>query len=98
MEMKGRTSLCDYFIVVSAPSTVRVKAIVDGIDEALRKAGHRVLHKEGYQEGMWVLMDCGEVIVHAFYNETREYYKIEQLWGDAPKRSYATLHTRKSHS
>ena len=89
MELKQRSSLCDFFVVMSAPSTVRVKAIVDHIEETLKKDGHRARHKEGYTEASWVLLDYGQVIVHVFYHETRKFYGLEHLWGDAPKRNYS---------
>jgi len=88
MDMKRRTALCDYFVVMSAPSAVRVRAIVDAIDEKLKKSGHRAFHKEGYAECLWVLLDCGDVVAHVFYHEMRTFYNLENLWGDAPKRHY----------
>ncbi len=88
MELKQRSSFCDFFVVMSAPSTVRVKAIVDHIEDTLKKDGRRTLHKEGYAEASWVLLDYGQVIVHVFYHETRKFYGLEHLWGDAPKRNY----------
>ena len=88
MEMRQRSSLCDFFVVMSASSSVRVKTIADHIEESLRKQGLRARHKEGYQEATWVLLDYGEVIVHIFYHATRKFYALENLWGDAPKREY----------
>ena len=89
MEMKERTALCDYFVVMSAPSTVRVKAIVDHIEDSMKKAGLPTRHKEGYQEAAWVLLDYGDVIAHVFYHEKRRFYNLENLWGDARKRSFS---------
>ena len=88
MEMGRKTGLCEFFVVMSAPSSVRVKAIVDHIEESLEKKGLRVFHKEGLQEGMWVLLDCGDIIAHVFYHETRKFYSLENLWGDVPKRPF----------
>ena len=88
MEMKKRTSLCDFFVVMSALSVVRVKAIVDAIEERMEAEGYRALHREGYREASWVLLDFGDVIAHVFYHETRRFYDLEHLWGDAPKRHY----------
>lgn len=88
MEMGQRSSICDYFVLMSAPSMVRVKAIVDRVEEAMEEEGVRVLHKEGYRDGQWVLMDYGSVIAHVFYHEVRKFYDIEKLWGDAPKKKY----------
>lgn len=89
MEMSQRSTICEYFILMSAPSTVRVKTIVDHIEETLEKNEDlRVRHKEGYRDGQWVLMDYGAVIVHVFYDGVRKFYDIENLWGDAPKKKY----------
>ena len=88
MEMKDKSSIGDFFVVMSAPSTVRVKAIVDHIEDSLEKQGFRAKHKEGLQEAHWVLMDYGDIVVHVFYHETRKFYSLETLWGDAPRRNY----------
>lgn len=92
MEMKRRTALCDFFVVMSAPSQVRVKAIVDAVEESLKEEGFRLVHKEGAREAMWVLLDYGDVIVHVFYHETRKFYDLEHLWGDAPQRAFHAAH------
>ena len=89
MEMKQRSAFCDYFIVMSAPSSVRVKAIVDHIESELRKNGFKSFHQEGYQDGVWVLMDYGEVLVHVFHHEAREFYSLESLWGDVHKVNFS---------
>jgi ribosome-associated protein len=88
MEMKDKSSMGDYFIIMSAPSTVRAKAIVDNIETAMEAEGLRTLHKEGLADGVWVLMDYGEVLVHVFYHEMRDFYALEKLWGDAPRKGY----------
>ena len=87
--------MCDFFVVMSAPSSVRVKAIVDAIEESLEKEGFRARHKEGHQEALWVLLDYGDVVAHVFYHETRKFYNLERLWGDAPKRHYLSLRETK---
>jgi ribosome-associated protein len=85
MEMKEKSSIGDFFVLLSAPSTVRVKAIVDHIEDTLEKKGFRALHKEGLAEAQWVLMDYGDIVVHVFHQETRKFYSLESLWGDAPR-------------
>lgn len=88
MEMGPKSSLCEYFVVMTGSSSVRVKAIVDHIEESLEQAGSRALHKEGYAEAAWVLLDYGDVIVHVFYGDTRRFYDLENLWGDVRKEIY----------
>ena len=95
MEMKHRTALCEYFVVMSAPSTVRVKTIAEFIEETLENEGLRALHREGYQESNWVILDYGNVLVHIFHEETRLFYDLENLWGDVPRKNYS--HGRHSH-
>lgn len=88
MEMSEKSSIGDYFVIMSAPSSVRVKAIVDHIEVSLEKHGFRALHKEGLAEALWVLMDYGDILVHVFYQDTRKFYSLETLWGDAPRRHF----------
>lgn len=88
VEMNGRSALYDSFVVMSAVSSVRVKAIVEHIERRLKERGERVRHKEGEAEAVWVLLDCGDVVVHVFYHATRKHYDLEHLWGDAPRHNY----------
>ena len=88
MEMKGKSSLCDYFLIMSAPSVVRVKAIVDFVEESMKKDGTHARHREGYKDALWVLLDYGDVLVHVFHEDMRRFYQLEHLWGDAPKHHY----------
>ena len=88
MDMGEKSGIADHFIVMSAPSTVRVKAIVEHIENELEAAGLRLFHKEGLKEALWVLLDCGEIVVHVFHHETRVFYSLESLWGDVPRRNY----------
>lgn len=88
MAMGPKTSFCDFFVVMSAPSSVRVKAIVDHIEESMEEKGFRVQHKEGYSDALWVLMDYGDILVHVFYHETRRFYDLENLWGDVPRKPF----------
>jgi len=83
MDMQGISSTTDYFVICSANTATQVRAIADNIEEELGKAGVDFNHKEGYREGEWVLLDYGDVVAHVFMQEAREYYALEQLWGDA---------------
>ena len=83
MDMQGISSSTDYFVVCSANTATQVRAIADNIEEELGKTGVDFNHKEGYREGEWVLLDYGDVVAHVFMQEAREYYALEQLWGDA---------------
>ena len=84
LDVSGRTILADAFAIVSGRSKIQTRAIADGIVEAAAREGLRATRSEGYADGTWILLDLGSVIVHVFTPETREYYRLEQLWGEAP--------------
>jgi ribosome-associated protein len=77
-------SFTDFFVICSGSSDRQVQAIADSIEADLKKAGALPLGVEGGRSGKWVLMDYGDVVVHVFYEATREFYDIERLWADAP--------------
>ncbi len=83
LDLRGLTDVTDFFVLCSADSDTQVKAIVDHIDEKMRKRNLRPWHVEGYENLRWVLLDFIDVVVHVFLRETREYYSLETLWGDA---------------
>jgi ribosome-associated protein len=77
-------AITDYFVVCSGDSTTQVRAIVEHLEEEVRnRTGLKPLHTEGTIFGEWALIDFGDVIVHAFIPEKREYYQLEELWHDA---------------
>ncbi len=82
IDLRPLTSITDYFVICTGAVDQHVKAIVDEIDDRLRPA-EKPWHIEGYQHLSWVLMDYVNVVVHVFNPETREYYNLERLWGDA---------------
>ena len=84
IDLKKLTTFSDYFVICSADSDTQVKAIADEIDKTLRDEGIKCWHKEGLTALSWVLLDYVDVVVHIFKKESREFYNIEKLWGDAP--------------
>ena len=75
----------DYFVIATAANSRQVDALVDEIEEQLRvQARIKPIHREGTQDGTWSLLDYGSFVVHVFQPETREYYRLEALWNDAP--------------
>jgi ribosome-associated protein len=84
LDVSEQLVLTDVFLVVSGANERQVKAIVDAVDEALRKEGAKAVRKEGVSEARWVLMDYGDVVVHVQHEEDREYYALERLWKDCP--------------
>ena len=78
------TSVCDFFIVCHGTSNTHASAIADSvIEETLKSIKEKPWHKEGLTNGDWILLDYGNVVAHIFQKETRDYYNIEKLWGDA---------------
>jgi ribosome-associated protein len=85
MDLRGLTYIADYFVICSGSNITQVGAIADWIGQALAQSGIRTSHVEGEAEAKWVLMDYGDVVVHIFDEQTRMYYSLEKLWGDAPR-------------
>jgi len=83
MDLQGLTTITDYFVICSAESDVQVKAIKDHITEQLRLHAVKPWHVEGEEAMHWVLLDFVDVVVHIFQPETRQFYSLERLWGDA---------------
>lgn len=79
------SSVADYFLICTGRSDTQVQAIVQSIDENLRRQGVRPLAIEGYTNAQWVLMDYGDVLVHVFYEPVRAFYDLERLWSRAPR-------------
>jgi ribosome-associated protein len=78
------SSVADYFLICSGSSDRQVRAIADAIAEELAQHGEKLLAMEGYQKGTWVLIDCADLIVHVFDDNTRRFYDLERLWYRAP--------------
>ena len=79
-------AVCQYFIVCNANSTTQVGAIADGVhDKVYEKLDEKPIHSEGYDNCLWVLLDYGDVVVHVFQTEQRDFYKLEELWADAKR-------------
>ncbi|MBQ9058172.1 MAG: ribosome silencing factor [Atopobiaceae bacterium] len=86
IDLAESSDVCDYFLVCSATNRRLCDAVVEAIEESLRiNCSARPFSIEGREEASWVLMDYGTVVVHVFLPETREYYRLERLWGDAPR-------------
>ena len=84
LDVQRVSSVTDYFLICSGKSTTHLETITDAIRVELRGEGVNVLHAEGVAESGWVLLDYGDVLMHVFLEDTRMYYALERLWGDAP--------------
>ncbi len=93
--MKDASNFTDFFVIASGTSQRQVQTIAECIEETLSKKGLSLWHQEGYREGMWVVLDYGDVMVHVFQQEKRDFYRLERLWGEAP-RQYVTDEAKRS--
>lgn len=75
--------IADYFVILNGRSSTHTKSIAEEIEDKLEQAGITPYRKEGYREGRWILLDYGDVVVHVFQEEERQFYNLERLWGDA---------------
>jgi len=85
LQVGGLTTLGEYFIICTATSTPHIKSLADEVEFELKENLGELPRIEGYNTGTWILMDCGNIIVHLFIKDSREFYKLERLWADAPK-------------
>ena len=88
LDLKGLSSLTDYFVICSGNSDTHVQGIAEIIEESLDEKKVRIWHREGEKRSTWILLDYIDVIVHIFTKEAREFYSLERLWGDAPRTKY----------
>ncbi len=85
LDLRGLSDVTDYFLIFHGHSGRQVLAIVDSIEERLRRElKRRPAHVEGRRSGNWVLMDFIDFVVHVFREDRRQFYRLERLWGDAP--------------
>lgn len=82
LNIRKLTPIADYFVIVSGNSSAQVTAIADEVEEKVLKAGEAEFSKEGYRSGRWILLDLGDIVVHIFHKEEREFYDLERLWTD----------------
>lgn len=85
LDLRELTLVTDYFVICTGTTTIQIKAIAEAVEEAMSQEGCHPLGREGLEDGRWVLLDYGDVVVHLFAPEERKYYKLERLWGDAER-------------
>ena len=78
--LSGKSSIADYMIVASGTSARHVSALADQLNKKIKKAGYRIFSIQGQSDSNWVLVDAGDVIIHLFRPEVREFYKLEKMW------------------
>jgi ribosome-associated protein len=85
LDLRKAAGFADYFLICSGTNARQIRAIADGIMEALAIAGSKPAHVEGYGRSEWILLDYFDFIVHIFAPETRLFYSLERLWGNAER-------------
>jgi ribosome-associated protein len=86
IDLRELTSVFDYFVLATGSSRRQLHAVAEEIDEVLRKQyGDQRLGLEGYSDSRWILLDFGDVVIHLFDDETRQYYDLENLWAGAKR-------------
>ena len=83
LDLKGMSNIADCFVIASGNNINQIRAMADEVEEKMFKAGYTLHHSEGYQAGVWILLDYGDIIVHLFNKENRKFYNLEKVWGDA---------------
>lgn len=85
IKIRDLTVIADYFVIASGNSSTQTKTLAEEVEYQMTQAGIKPTRKEGYNGSNWVILDYGDVIVHVFYKETRDYYQLERLWADGEK-------------
>ncbi len=83
LKISDLTILGDYFIIANGTSTTQTKALAEEVEYQLSQQGEEPHHREGMTGSNWYILDYTDIIIHIFYQETREFYRLEQLWADA---------------
>lgn len=84
LEVSEQFGLADVFLILSGSVERNVQAISDAVEDALNGAGVRTIRREGRESGRWILLDFGDLIVHVFHQDERDFYQLERLWQDCP--------------
>ncbi len=96
LEIKKLSPMCDWLVIISSASSRRIKGIANSIKEGMSKESVRPLHVEGLDNPYWTLLDYGDVVVHIFFEDIREFYGLERLWSDAPLERFEEKCTEKT--
>lgn len=84
IDVSGQLVITDCFVIASASNERQVNAIVDEVEEKMRRAGYKSARREGAREGRWTLLDYVDIVVHIQHQDEREFYALERLWSDCP--------------
>jgi ribosome-associated protein len=85
LDMREQSPLFDYFVIATGASRRQLHTLAEETDAAMHRLGEERLSIEGYEAGKWVVQDYGDIVIHLFSDEAREYYRLEDLWQDAAR-------------
>ena len=85
LDLRKATGFTDFFLICSGTNARQIRAIADSVTEALAAGGVKPAHVEGYERSEWILLDYFDFVVHVFAQETRAFYGLERLWGNAER-------------
>ena len=81
-------AITDFFVVCDGSNTTQVGAIADNIAEKMKEEGHTLYRSQGTENNFWIILDYGNIVIHVFLKEYREFYRLEDLWADVPRKEY----------
>ena len=81
-------SITDFFVICNADSTTAVNAISQNVQKMMAEEGHKLLRSQGEENDFWIILDYGNILVHIFLTQYREFYRLEDLWADVPRKEY----------
>ena len=81
-------AIADFFVICDGSNTTQVGAIADNIIEKMEEEGHKLLRSQGEGNNFWIIQDYGNILIHIFLKEYRDFYRLEDLWSDVPRKEY----------
>jgi ribosome-associated protein len=85
MDVTRQTQMTDYLVICTGTSNIHIRALADGVVESMKEHGYKGVRAEGYSDARWVLLDYGDVVLHIFTEDDREFYRLEEFWKGAPR-------------
>src|SRR5437867_1763260 len=85
LDVSRQTQMMDILVICTGTSNVHIRSLADGVVESMKEHGYKGVRAEGYNDARWVLLDYGDVVLHIFAEDDREFYRLEQFWQGAPR-------------
>ncbi len=85
LDVSRQTQMMDFLVICTGTSNVHIRSLADGVIETMKENGYKGIRAEGYNEARWVLLDYGDVVLHIFAEDDREFYRLEEFWSGAPR-------------